>query len=82
MQHAKATNDNSFKIIVRYRPMPPVTSQSPMGQEEGQGVQDVNRRKNSLKGYGVEMVLKRTDYLAVDDRDTGTGQIDSQCGSV
>jgi UDP-glucose:glycoprotein glucosyltransferase len=32
----------------------------------------VNRRKNSLKGYGVEMVLKRTDYLAVDDRDTGS----------
>jgi len=32
----------------------------------------VYRRKNSLKGYGVEMVLKRTDYLAVDDRDTGS----------
>lgn len=32
----------------------------------------MNRRKNSLKGYGVEMVLKRTDYLAVDDRETAS----------
>ncbi len=43
-------------------------------------------RKSSLGGYGVEMVLKKTDYLAVDDRVTGeqktlmdneTGRVDS-----
>ena len=61
MMHAKA--DETFEVIVRYRPV-----QSSTTQEDER---DANRRKNSLKGYGVEMVLKRTDYLAVDDRDTG-----------
>ena len=61
MMHAKA--DETFEVVVRYRPV-----QSSTKQEDQR---DANRRKNSLKGYGVEMVLKRTDYLAVDDRDTG-----------
>ena len=26
-----------------------------------------------MAGYGVELALKKTDYLVVDDRDTGTG---------
>lgn len=77
---ASNTNDNRngdeglFDIIVRYRP-PVARSLDSDLEAEAQSrvqVQDVNRRKNSLKGYGVEMVLKRTDYLAVDDRDTGS----------
>jgi UDP-glucose:glycoprotein glucosyltransferase len=60
MGHAKS--DNSFEVIVRYRPVAARIEE----------VTDINRRRNSLKGYGVEMVLKKTDYLAVDDRDTGT----------
>lgn len=69
MRHAKA--DETFEVIVRYRPV----AQQP--KEKEQEVGDVNRRKNSLKGYGVEMVLKRTDYLAVDDRDTGVVESES-----
>lgn len=62
-----------FDIIVRYKPTVArsLNSDSDLSRAQAQ-VQDVNRRKNSLKGYGVEMVLKRTDYLAVDDRDTGS----------
>lgn len=26
-----------------------------------------------MAGYGVELALKKTDYLVVDDRDTGSG---------
>ena len=67
-------DEGLFDVIVRYRP-PVVRSLDSDLEAETQSrvqVQDVNRRKNSLKGYGVEMVLKRTDYLAVDDRDTGS----------
>lgn len=82
-------DEGLFDIIVRYRPPVARTldsdSDSVKAQEESRlQVQDVNRRKNSLKGYGVEMVLKRTDYLAVDDRDTGisvgvgAGQVEGQ----
>lgn len=41
--------------------------------------------KSSLGGYGVEMVLKRTDYLAVDDRVTGdqsTALVDSEAMEI
>jgi UDP-glucose:glycoprotein glucosyltransferase len=54
--HAAQTED--FRFIVRYRPsLATYQHQAPA--------------KNSLKGYGVEMVLKKTDYLTVDDRETG-----------
>jgi UDP-glucose:glycoprotein glucosyltransferase len=51
--HASRTED--FRFIVRYRP------------DAGRDREAV-RTPNSLKGYGVEMVLKRTDYLTIDDR--------------
>ena len=35
-----------------------------------------------MSGYGVEMVLKRTDYLVVDDRATGKGRQASQVNST
>jgi UDP-glucose:glycoprotein glucosyltransferase len=78
-------DEGLFDIIIRYRPLVARTlnSDSDLSRAQAQ-VQDVNRGKNSLKGYGVEMVLKRTDYLAVDDRDTGisvgvgAGQVEGQ----
>jgi UDP-glucose:glycoprotein glucosyltransferase len=51
--HASRTED--FRFIVRYRP------------DSGRDREAVGT-PNSLKGYGVEMVLKKTDYLTVDDR--------------
>jgi hypothetical protein len=62
-----AANDESFSIIVRYRPPP----SSRTKEDSVVSTQDNQYKKNSLKGYGVELVLKRTDYLAVDDRDVG-----------
>lgn len=61
--HASRTED--FRFIVRYRP-------------DSERERDVVRAPNSLKGYGVEMVLKRTDYLTIDDRQldgSGTGEL-------
>ncbi|KAJ9105313.1 hypothetical protein QFC21_001681 [Naganishia friedmannii] len=55
-----AAQDENFRFVVRYRP-----SLAPDG--------DPALGRNSLKGYGVEMVLKRTDYLTVDDRETDVG---------
>lgn len=52
-----AAQTENFRFIVRYRP-----SLSKMD--------DRVKSRNSLKGYGVEMVLKKTDYLTVDDRET------------
>jgi UDP-glucose:glycoprotein glucosyltransferase len=55
-QHA--ASDPHFQFIVRYRP--------PIGRT-GDGA-----RYHSLSGYGAEMVLKKMDYLAVDDREYST----------
>jgi len=62
-----AANDESFSFIVRYRTPPGLQSK----EDSAVSTQDSQYKKNSLKGYGVELVLKRTDYLAVDDRDVG-----------
>ncbi|KAL2151611.1 hypothetical protein VTH82DRAFT_6709 [Thermothelomyces myriococcoides] len=32
------------------------------------------REALSVNGYGVELALKRTDYIVIDDRDTGSGE--------
>ena len=50
-----AARTEGFRFIVRYRP-----TRRQVGDEVA--------RPNSLKGYGVGMVLKRTDYLTIDDR--------------
>lgn len=31
-----------------------------------------------MAGYGVELALKKTDYLVVDDRDSGSSTSDTQ----
>lgn len=51
-----AAVDSDFSFIVRYR-----TSQIP----------ERVQRKTKLSGYGVELALKKTDYLVVDDRESG-----------
>lgn len=53
--HAARTED--FRFIVRYRP--------PHRHSDNEVP-----KPNSLKGYGVGMVLKKTDYLSIDDRPT------------
>lgn len=52
-----AATDSSFQFIVRYRPVV--------------GRSGDSARYHSLSGYGAEMVLKKMDYLAVDDRQYG-----------
>lgn len=54
-KHASA--DRYFRYIVRYKP-------SSRGTDRQAG------RKTAMSGYGVELALKRTDYLVVDDRAT------------
>jgi UDP-glucose:glycoprotein glucosyltransferase len=56
-----ATGYPSFRYVVRYKP-----SQSLKTRLQG--------RKSALSGYGVELALKNTDYLVVDDRDTGSAK--------
>jgi hypothetical protein len=51
-----------FSYIIRYRPSP--------GQSR--------RPKSKMAGYGVELALKRTDYLVVDDRNSGSVGPESQ----
>lgn len=53
--HAARTQD--FRFIVRYRP-------------PCRRIDNEVPKPNSLKGYGVGMVLKKTDYLSIDDRPT------------
>jgi len=51
-----------FSYVIRYRPPP--------GQDR--------RPKSKMAGYGVELALKKTDYLVVDDRNSGPAASDSQ----
>jgi len=59
----------SFQYIVRYRP--PLSIDEGVRGERGE-------RRTGLSGYGVEMVLKRTDYLVVDDRASAGAKQTSQ----
>lgn len=65
LEHSKI--DTGFSFIVRYRPP----------ESEDVAAED-DRAKVSVKGYGVEMVMKKTDYLVVDDRDIGDAQVPLQ----
>lgn len=56
-EHVKAFP--TFQYAVRYRP-------TTAGDEDSETV-----KRTPLTGYGVEMALKKTDYLVVDDRMTG-----------
>jgi UDP-glucose:glycoprotein glucosyltransferase len=58
--HEHAMAYPSFRYVVRYKPTLSAESRS-------------KGRKSVLSGYGVELALKNTDYLVVDDRATGTG---------
>ena len=54
-----ASTNPSFRYVIRYRP-PKKDSPGKRGER--------GERRSPLSGYGVEMVLKKTDYLVVDDR--------------
>lgn len=60
-----------LQLIVRYRPRLSNDTSEDSPDSATSTVQSTS--KLSLKGYGVEMVLKRTDYLAVDDRHESDG---------
>jgi hypothetical protein len=57
---------SDFAYIIRYRPSP--------GQNR--------RAKSKMAGYGVELALKKTDYLVVDDRNSGSAASGSQGQSI
>lgn len=48
--------NGKIQYIIRYKPPKDLES----------------RPKENLSGYGLELALKRTDYLVIDDRDTGS----------
>jgi UDP-glucose:glycoprotein glucosyltransferase len=52
-------NDNKIIYILRYKPL----------------INDNDNRKLYLSGYGVELALKQTDYIVLDDRDLNSGKI-------
>ncbi|KAF9530297.1 UDP-glucose:glycoprotein glucosyltransferase-domain-containing protein [Crepidotus variabilis] len=54
----KLTNRLDTHVEYVFRHVPPKTASS---------------SRNTLSGYGVSLDLKKTDYLAVDDRNQGTG---------
>lgn len=56
----------SFQYVVRYRPR--------MVPEDAESAEVAPSRGTPLTGYGVEMALKKTDYLVVDDRVTGSSE--------
>jgi len=47
------------RYILRYRPASTTSSEHPL----------------FVSGYGVELMLKRTDYIVIDDREVETGNI-------
>jgi UDP-glucose:glycoprotein glucosyltransferase len=51
------SNDHGLKYSLRYRPPVKGGKESPL----------------TLSGYGVELALKNTDYIVIDDRDLGHG---------
>ncbi|KAF9438604.1 hypothetical protein BGZ76_006503 [Entomortierella beljakovae] len=59
------SKDHSLQYSIRYRPPVNPTSYSTL----------------SLSGYGVELALKSTDYIVIDDRDLGHGDDNIASGS-
>ncbi|WVF72342.1 hypothetical protein IAT40_007156 [Kwoniella sp. CBS 6097] len=70
-QHTSAYPE--FSYIIRYLP-PPLLSETAADKE------DV--RKTPLSGWGVEMALKKTDYLVVDDRASTSSSSGSSSGEA
>ncbi|WVQ98589.1 hypothetical protein IAU59_005718 [Kwoniella sp. CBS 9459] len=66
-QHASAYPE--FSYTIRY--LPPARSE----------IEKDTARKTPLSGWGVEMALKKTDYLVVDDRATTSSSSSSSSGS-
>ncbi|KAF9586745.1 hypothetical protein BGW38_002767 [Lunasporangiospora selenospora] len=62
------TRDHALRYSVRYRPS--ARTHRGLGEE-----------KLWVAGYGVELALKSTDYIVIDDRDLGTGDEDGEDAS-
>jgi len=62
----KLADEGKVRYILRYRPA--VSSFSSGNQ----------KKPLFVSGYGVELMLKRTDYIVIDDRDVEAG-IPSYC---
>ena len=62
----KLADEGKVRYIFRYRP--PISSSSSGNQ----------KKPLFLSGYGVELMLKKTDYIVIDDRDVEAG-IRSYC---
>ena len=60
---SQRARDGEFSYRVRYRPS---------GSEDA-------RQPLFVSGYGVELVLKRTDYIVIDDRDGDQASGNSKC---
>ena len=58
----KAAQDGVVRYILRYKPV--------VGSKRGQS----KDRPLVVSGYGVELMLKRTDYIVIDDRDIDSEQ--------
>ncbi|KAF2457381.1 UDP-glucose:Glyco protein glucosyltransferase-domain-containing protein [Lineolata rhizophorae] len=59
---ARTVQDRRAPFVLRYVPPP--------NRDEAQRI--------SVSGYGVEMALKRTDYIVIDDRDAEEARADSE----
>lgn len=53
----KLAEDRTIRYILRYRPPTASSAKNPL----------------FVSGYGVELMLKKTDYIVIDDREVDTG---------
>ncbi|KAF9547413.1 hypothetical protein EC957_008422 [Mortierella hygrophila] len=58
--------DHGLKYSIRYRPSTKTATETPL----------------TLSGYGVELALKSTDYIVIDDRDLGHSDDSSSSGQT
>ena len=58
----KAAEDSAVRYILRYRPVTGYSLTRPLKE-----------KPLFVAGYGVELMLKKTDYIVIDDREFETG---------
>ena len=58
----KAAEDSAVRYILRYRPVTGYSLTRPLKD-----------KPLFVAGYGVELMLKKTDYIVIDDREVETG---------
>jgi len=58
----KVAEDSAVRYILRYRPVAGYSLTRPLKE-----------KPLFVAGYGVELMLKKTDYIVIDDREVETG---------